>query len=219
MACHLKCPFCPQSPSVGYFYKHLFQQHITTLFDETTDWGKNNLRWLNAGKVRSSPYTLYLPKNETKYCCPKCSVAVNKEYYIQKHTKCLKECVDTCEEYKILLNITPALAPFTDKPVEEEKAGGVSNGMAEWREKVYQKIIFNLTSEVADKQEWAFWFNKLLEDDSIHAKYKELSEDTSMPEDEKFNLDVECRAEMKLLGLTDKNIREVGRKKIPIRPD
>jgi hypothetical protein len=227
MACHLKCGFCVATPSVGYYYKHLFQQHLGQLFDSETEYGKGNLRWLNAEKPRASPYTLYLPKRETKYCCPECQVCFNKLYYAEKHTKCLTKSFEKHEEIQILLNLTPQTAPFCDLSGCDLSGANVivniqPQGNAEltaWREKVYQKIIFNLLSEVNDKQEWTFWFNKLLEDDSIHERYKEMSSDECMPEDDKFNLEVDCGKEMKLLGLTEKQIKEVGRKKLPTRPD
>lgn len=214
-ACHIKCPFCKASPSVGYFYKHLISIHITELFDSDTDYGKNNLRWLNNDKVRSSPYTLYLPKNEFKYCCPECNVAFNKVYYAEKHVKCLPKCLEKQEEYKLLLKITPALPPFTEKvPIEAPK----SNEMAEFREKVYQKIIYNLLAELGDKEEWAYWFNKMCDDDEIHKYYKENFGGQNMDEDEKYDFNTENSKELKLLGINLSTILDTGKRRLPNPP-
>lgn len=227
MACHLKCGFCASTPSVGYYYKHLFQQHLADLFDSETEWGKSNLRWLNAERPRSTPYTLYLPKRESKYCCPECQVCFNKLYYAEKHTKCLTKSFEKHEEIQVLLNLTPKTAPFCDLSGCDLSGAKVnviiqpssSSELAAWREKVYQKIIHNLYLELDDKQEWAYWFNKLIEDDEAHEKYKEISGSDNMPEDEKYDPSVELSKELKLLGLKWDTIKETGRKKIPTRPD
>lgn len=218
MACHLKCPFCPQQPSVGYFYKHLTTQHIASLFDDTTEWGKRNLVWLNAEKVRQTPYILHLPKGETKYCCPACITAVNKPFYIEKHfPKCSQLCQDKLDEYKVLLKITPKEAPFA----EQLQSAPTDQKVIEYykaREQVYQKIIWNMLAEVADKEEWAYWFNQLTEDSEIHARFKELQEEKDMPETEKYDISLECSKELKLLGIRYQQIQEAGRKKLPTLP-
>lgn len=221
MAHHLKCPFCPQSPAVGYFYKHLISQHITSLFDETTEWGKQNLRWLNATKVRTTPYTIYLPKNEYKYCCPACCSSFNKAYYADKHIKCAEKSHEKLEEYKLCLKITPAEAPFADE-LRAENASALSDddkAKYEFRETVYKKIIWNLLIEVGDKEEWCWWFNKMTEKPELHQAFQEMRDDgMEMSEDDKYNIYLECNKEMKLLGLTYDQLREVGRKKLPTPP-
>lgn len=219
MAHHLKCPFCPSSPSVGYFYKHLIQVHITDLFNEEKDYGKSNLRWLNRTTERTdSPYCLYLPRNEMKYCCPTCNVACNKAYYAEKHLKCSKANLDKQEEYKLLLKLTPSKAPFQDELMPPEP---ISNDkeieMYKYREKVYQKMIHNMYCDLKDKYEWTYWFNKLIEDDDIHGKYKELSEN-NMPEDEDYDFDTDNHKELKLLGIRLSTITTVGKSKLPTPP-
>lgn len=219
MAHHLKCPFCPATPSVGYFYKHLITQHITSLFDETTDWGKENLKWLNAKKVRTTPYSINLPKNESKYCCPSCCVAFNKIFYAKNHQNCYEKSADTLEEYRVCLKITPKEAPFASELKAENGATSEDVEKYLYREKVYQKIIYNLVCEVEDKQEWTWWFNKLCDDSQIYEKYKEMKEEgTAFPDDDRYNINLECHREMKLLGLTYEQIKATGMKKLPTPP-
>lgn len=222
MAHHLKCPFCIATPSVGYFYKHLTTQHLTEVFDDTTAWGKDNCRWLNATKPRTTPYILYLPKNETKYCCPSCCVAFNKVFYAEKHTKCVQKNCETLETYKDLLKVLPTEAPFAKELALENPVITSSSDdqlMAEYREKVYQKIIYSLLCEIGDKQEWSFWFNKITENPQVYDIYQDMKgEGVQMADDDKFNISVDCCKELKLLKLTYDKIKEVGMKRLPTPP-
>jgi hypothetical protein len=223
MAHHLKCPFCIATPSVGYFYKHLITQHLTEVFDEKTAWGKDNCRWLNATKARTTPHTLYLPKNETKFCCPSCCVAFNKVYYADKHIKCGQKTLETLEEYKGLLKLLPSEAPFAKELAEENPVESKGNDeecrMYQYREKVYQKVIYTLLCEIGDKEEWAFWFNRMNENNEVYDIYQGLKKDgMKMPEYDKYDISLECSKEMKILGLTYDTLQTVGRKKLPTPP-
>lgn len=221
MAHHLKCPFCPATPAVGYFYKHLITQHLTSVFDETTDWGKENLKWLNATKLRTTPYVLNLPKSEFKYCCPSCCVSYNKLYYSKNHLNCYEKCSDTLDEYKLTLKVMRKEPIFTidKKPEETSETSSDDLKLYQYREVVYQKIIYNLLCEIDDKQEWSWWFNKLCDDKEIYDKFKELREEgNSIPDSEKYDIQLECHKEMKLLGLTYEKVKAVGMKKLPTPP-
>jgi len=211
---HIKCPFCSQSPSVGYFYKHIFRCHLPELFDAQTDWGKRNLQWLNHPKVRTSLYTVYLPKNESKYCCLECEKACNKLCYAEPHKKCLAKSFEKQETIRATLNIEPTNAPFCDPPDHSDKSS-----LNEYRERLYQKIIYNLYVDLDDKQEWAYWFNKLMEDKEIHKRFTELREMGEMPDDEKYNPATEHARHLRLLGLSWETIKQNDRKKLPTPPN
>ena len=209
---HLKCPFCSQTPSIGYFFKHIYRCHLPELFDSNTDWGKRNLQWLNAEKPRSSHYTIYLPKGVSKYCCLHCEKAFNKLYYTEKHKECIKKSFEKHDTIKATLKIEPTAAPFCDPPDHSDKSA-----LNEYRERLYQKIIFNMYIEIKDKQENSYWFNKLLEDDTIHDHFKDISA-TDMPEDEQYDPATDNIRWLKLLGVSWDTIRENDRKKLPTHP-
>jgi hypothetical protein len=223
MAHHLKCPFCVQSPSVGYFYKHLITQHITEVFDDKTEWGKKNCVWLHATKPKTSSYTIYLPKGEAKYCCPACCSSFNKIYYADKHfPKCQQSSFEKLEEYKLLLKITPAEAPFASElRAENTVVNPLSDderAKYEYREAVYKKMLYTLYCEIVDKQEWSWWLNQLTENSEVYAIFKEMREEKNFPDDEKFNMELECSKELKALKVSFEQIRTAGMKKLPTPP-
>lgn len=210
MAHHLRCPYCKTSPAVGFFYKHLISQHLCQLFDEDTDWGKNNLRWLNATTEREK-YTLYLPKGDVKYCCPSCKTAVNKPYYADKHIAHAKMNLKACEELRVLLNITPKHAPFPELAESHTPAVEIPVD----KEIIYCKIIKGLIARVESETTWAYWFNKLIEDEDVERKYKNLTEmGTDIPEDDKFDFGNEFYKELKQLGYKYEDIKDISRKKL-----
>jgi hypothetical protein len=209
---HLKCPFCSQTPSIGYFFKHIFRCHLPELFDSNTDWGKRNLSWLNAEKPRSTAYSIYLPKGQSKFCCLECEKAFNKSYYADKHAKCIKKSFEKHDTIKATLKIEPTAAPFCDPPDHSDKSA-----LSEYRERLYQKLIYSMFIDLKDKDEWAYWFNKMIEDNTIHDHYKEIS-GSEMPDEEKYDPSSENSRWLRLLGISWDTIKENDRKKLPTPP-
>jgi hypothetical protein len=210
---HIKCPFCVATPSVGYFYKHVLHQHIHEVFDKDTDYGKSNLAWLSRDTPRKSAYTLHLPKGQSKFCCLKCEKAFNRPTYADAHIKCLTECLEKHEELRGILKIEPVAAPFCDPPTHPENGAAI-----EYRERVYQRIIMNVISDVQTKNEDAYWFQELCKDESIYEEYKRLKYLNPMPSDEEYDPAKELKNDLKRINLPYQTIVENWNKKLPILP-
>lgn len=209
MACHIRCPFCKSSPAVGYYYKHLISQHLIQLFDEETDWGRNNRRWLNATQERRH-YSLYLPKSENKYCCPSCKVAFNKIHYADKHIVCAKKNLEKCAELRQLVNLTPKTAPFPELAESHTPALVLPND----KEIYYCKLIKALANQITSMTEENYWYNKIVlttEGDKVLRDTQE--KEGVMPEDEEFSMDTLYYRELKGLNMKYADIQEMAKKR------
>lgn len=186
----ISCPYCRKAISSGYYLKHIFSSHSSSLFDPQTDKGKQN-RFLIEAQKEAKPISFYLPNSQDNHCCLHCMVSCVKHSSALKHFE-KEECKDghwkkvkeLCEQFQLPVSSTPG--------TEESQGSLETNPLFLAALYYFQKSNDALQSENRKLQHT---LNRLLEKGiDIHEWDDEDVSDDEQEEDPTRNLDIVSRA-------------------------
>ena len=207
------CDFCADTITGHFYFKHIISQHFNELFNPTTSYGKNNLTTLKIDKVRSTPYTLYLPNNNQLYICMNCNKAVKKFPFIKScvdNSPCPKANLEILREWRKKLDITD----ISDN-IPPLVSNNIVTNLTPDRELAYQKLIGKLLVELKNHQEFSWLYDECMKDREVSELVNDLN--LVFPEHEAYDIEIECKELCKYLKINYDTIRESVKKRLPLQ--